>query len=64
MDDEALVGYAELRLLFGITYSRTHIRRKELAGTFPRRLKTSKVRGARFFYRLREVRSWLSSLQP
>jgi predicted DNA-binding transcriptional regulator AlpA len=64
MDDDALVGYAELKPLFGITYSRTHIKRKEKAGEFPRRLKTSKIRGARFFYRLRDIREWLNSLRP
>lgn len=64
MDDDALVGYADLRTMFGITYSRTHVKRKEDAGTFPRRLKTSKARGARFFYRLREIRHWLSTLRP
>ena len=64
MDDDMLVAYADLKPRFGITYSRTQIARKEKAGTFPRRVKTSKARGARFFYWLSELRDWLKSLRP
>jgi hypothetical protein len=63
-DDDVLVAYTDLRPRFGITYSRTHIARKEKAGEFPRRLATSKVRGARFYYWLSEIRDWLKSLRP
>jgi hypothetical protein len=64
MDDDVLVAYRDLAPRFGITYSRSHIKGKEDAGTFPRRVKTSKARGARFFYWLSEVRNWLKSLRP
>jgi predicted DNA-binding transcriptional regulator AlpA len=63
MDDDAVVTYEQLSLQFGIDWSRTHIDRLEKAGKFPRRLKTSKARGARFFYRIREIRAWLNALK-
>jgi hypothetical protein len=57
-DDDAVVYYEDLEMDFGIKISRTHIKRKEDAGEFPRRIKPSKVRGSRFWYRRREVKEY------
>ena len=58
MDDDAVVYYEDLAKDFGIKFSRTHIKRLEDAGEFPPRIKPSKVRGSRFWYLRRLVRSF------
>ena len=55
MDAEAVVYYEDLETQFGITYSRTHIKKLEKAGKFPLRIKPGETRGSRFWYLRRLV---------
>jgi hypothetical protein len=59
MDDDAVVTYQELNTEFGITISRTDVKRKEDAGKFPKRIKPFGAPKSRFYYWRREIVAWL-----
>ncbi len=61
MEDDAVVTYKGLREEYGIVLSRTHIARLEKTGKFPKRFKPFEHRGSHFYYRRRDIRSWLNS---
>lgn len=51
-----LVSIKELKTVCGIPYSRQHIRRLELAGQFPQRVRLGQNRVA---YRLADIEAWI-----
>lgn len=53
-----LVSKKELKLVYGIPYSFTHIARLELAGLFPKRVKLGQCRVAWF---ADEVEEWIDT---
>jgi hypothetical protein len=55
-DDDAVVYYEDLFAQFGIKISRTHAKRQEKAGRFPKRIKPLEFRGSRFFYPRRLIK--------
>jgi hypothetical protein len=62
MDDEAVVDFKGLREQFGITYTRSHIKRLEDARKFPKRGKAFEYRNSHPYWRVREIREWLKGL--
>jgi hypothetical protein len=64
MDSEAVVDFQGLREEFGIKTSRTHLKRLEDAGVFPRRLKPNGQPKSRCFWKRREIRRYLDHRSP
>jgi len=62
MDEDAVVGFEGLRSIFGITYSRSHIKRLEDEGKFPKRFKPFEHRNSHPYWYVREIRLWLRGL--
>jgi prophage regulatory protein len=55
-----LVSRKELRTIYGIPLSFTQIDRKELAATFPRKLKLGDDRNSRVAYYADEIENWIA----
>jgi prophage regulatory protein len=55
-----MVTYKELKSIYGIPYSRTHVSRKETAGEFPRRLRLGNGPRSRCVWRKAEIEAWIA----
>jgi predicted DNA-binding transcriptional regulator AlpA len=59
MSAKVLVSFKQLKPMLGIDYSRTHIDRKEKAGTFPKSFKLGDSRYSKRVWFLVEVVTWI-----
>lgn len=56
-----LVSWKELKSVYGVPYTPQHVHRLEAAGSFPRRLKLGKYRGARVVWLAEEIEGWIKA---
>lgn len=61
MTEHEVCTYRDLRVRFGIPYSRTHIDRLEKRGKFPMSFKLGRGRGARRVWWVQKVVEWLQN---
>jgi predicted DNA-binding transcriptional regulator AlpA len=54
-----LLGYSELKKLKGITFSRSELRRREHAGTFPQRVKLGEGLNPTVAWIEHEIDDWI-----
>jgi predicted DNA-binding transcriptional regulator AlpA len=59
MSAKVMVSFKQLKPVLGIDYSRTHIDRKEKAGTFPKSFKLGSSRYSKRMWFLVEVVNWI-----
>ena len=60
-----LVTRKELRTIYGIPYSATHLDRMIAAGVFPAKLKLQAFRGGRIVWLARDIEDWIEQrIQP
>jgi len=62
MDEDAVVDYNGLSERFGIKSSRSHLKRQERNGKFPKRFKPFEDPKSRCYWYVREIRAWLKGL--